>query len=173
MYLSRIILTMFITVAQLLHYAKAQNEVITEYEGIFFYYETDSIPQDVFLLPCKIEYQGFFSNFLIDKLKNHKGELIEIYFQGMRWGMPSLTKVIKEMSYYPCSRIAGNGSNIKMRLCIGKIFCNATYIKESEHPPSKEDFLLEIGGKRYSFISNDFESYKMGTPVFFEPFMIN
>jgi hypothetical protein len=47
----------FIAAGQLLHYAKAQTKIINEFEGIFFYYETDAIPQEVFLLPCKVAYK--------------------------------------------------------------------------------------------------------------------
>jgi hypothetical protein len=51
---------MFTTLTQFLSYAKAQNSVIAKYEGIIFYYDTDSIPQDVFCFLVKLIVKPIF-----------------------------------------------------------------------------------------------------------------
>lgn len=160
----------FITVSQFLQYAKAQNEVVNEFEGIIIYYETDSIPQDVFLLPCKVEYKGSFKDFAINTLKNYKGELIEIYFQGMRWGMPDLLREVGGMNYINCKRITANSGFFNMRISAGIIFANATFAKEDKnYKENKEKFILEFEKDRFNFISCDYNLDKNGLPVFFKP----
>lgn len=164
---------MLISLTQFLVNAKAQNEVIKEYEGIIIYYETDSIPQDVFFLPCKIEYDGAFKDFAIEKIKNYKGELNEIFFQGIRWGMPDLLAKVQSMNYLTCKRITGNGGFLNMRLSAGKIFVKVRpNFNKNLGAKRQESFLLELQTQRYSFISIDFDFDEEGLPVFFEPFFL-
>jgi hypothetical protein len=163
------IFIMFVSLTQFLSYTKAQNEIINEFEGIIIYYETDTIPQDVFFLPCKVVFIGSFTDFAMSQLKNHNSELIEIYFQGIRWGIPTLGKVFESMAFLQCRRLFPNGNYAKMRLSAGKIFCNATHQVQSEYPPQREKFTFELNGKRFDFIAIDYEREKNGLPVFFEP----
>jgi hypothetical protein len=163
---------LFIIIAscQFLNTARSQETIINEFEGIIIYYDTDSIPQDVFLLPCKIEYKGSFIDFAVNTFKNYKGELIEIYFQGMRWGMPNLLPVVQQMNYLKCKRITMNGSFFKMRISAGVIFTDATFAKENKNSmENKEKFILEFETNRFNFISFDYNLDKNGLPVSFEP----
>jgi hypothetical protein len=160
----------FITVSQFLNYAKAQNEVINEFEGIFFYYETDSIPQEVFLLPCKVAYKGCFTAFADSAIKNYKGKLTDIYFQAMRWTMPNILQEAERMNYIKCKRLTTNGGFFNMRISAGKIFADATYLQTiSEYAENNTDFALEYNSVKYNFISYDFDVTKKGLPVSFEP----
>ena len=166
----------FITVSQFLNYAKAQNEIINEFEGIFFYYETESpIPQEVFLLPCKVAYKGSFTDFADSTIKNYKGKLIDIYFQAMRWTMPHLLQEVGRMNYIACKRLSSTSESYNLRMCIsaGKIFADATNLQTiSEYAENNTDFILEFNSVKYNFISYDFDVTKKGQPVSFEPLYI-
>ncbi len=160
----------FITISQFFNFAKAQNEIINEFEGIIFYYETDSIPQDVFLLPCKVEYKGDFTDFVVNTLKNYKGKLIEIYFQGMRWGVPNLLSIVRRMDYLESKRITGNGGSFNLRISAGIIYTDATYpTKLFEYKENKAAFILQFNSIKFNFIVYDFDREKNGQLIFFEP----
>lgn len=161
-----------ITVSQFLHYAKAQTDSLNEFEGIIFYYETDAIPQEVFLLPCKVTYKGCFTAFADSTIKNYKGKLIDIFFQGMRWGMPNLLQEVERMNYITARRLSSTGGsfNMRMRISAAKIFTDATSsVKLYEYAENNTDFVLEFNSVKYNFISYDFDTEKKGTPVSFEP----
>ncbi len=163
---------MFTTLSQFISHAKAQNSLITKKEGIIFYYETDSIPPIVFLVPCKVKFNGLFSDFVIKKLENYSGGVTEIYFQGMRWGMPNLLEQFQKLEYLKCKRISLNDSFSNMRIVAGAIFIDAnTYPRKGEaHVDNPEDFSIEFASRKFSFISKDYDLDKHGLPVFFEPF---
>jgi hypothetical protein len=164
---------MFTSLTQFLINSKAQNQVIKEYEGIIIYYETDSIPQDIFFIPCKVQYTGSFENFAHEKVKNYQGEITEIFFQGIRWGMPNLQNTFDSMAYLSCKRITGNSGFFKMRMSAGKIFIkirpNFNKIKSNK---KREQFLLELGENEFRFTSGDFDFDTEGLPVFFEPLFL-
>ncbi|NOT92775.1 hypothetical protein [Ferruginibacter sp.] len=174
--LLRTLFITFITVSQLLHYAKAQTDSLNEFEGIFFYYETESsIPQEVFLLPCKVACKGSFADFADSTIKNYKGKLVEIYFQAMRWTMPSFLQEVERMNYIACKRLSSTGGsfNMPMRISAGKIFANAPdFLKLHEYAENNTDFVLEYNTVKYNFISYDFDVEKKGLPVSFEPLYV-
>jgi hypothetical protein len=162
-----------ISVSQFLHCAKAQNEIINEFEGIFFYYETDAVPQEVFLLPCKVAYKGCFTDFADSTIKNYKGKLIDIYFQSMRWTMPNLLQEVERMNHVKCKRLTTNGGFFNMRISAGKLFADATNLQTiAEYAENNSDFVLEYNSVKYNFISYDFDVTKKGLPVRFEPLYI-
>jgi len=168
--LLRIFFIMFISLSQFFNNARAQNSIINEFEGIIIYHETDSIPQDVFLIPCKVEYTGSFSDFVLNTLRDLKGQALEIYFQGMRWGMPNLLEVVKKMNYIKGKRITTNENSFQLRISAGKIFSDATFtVKVPGYRANNTEFLIEIESKRFSFTTSDYDREKNGLPVFFEP----
>jgi hypothetical protein len=160
----------FITVSQFLHTAKAQKDSLNEFEGIFFYYETDAIPQEVFLLPCKVAYKGCFTAFADSAIKNYKGKLVEIFFQPMRWTMPNILQEVERMNYMKCKRLTTNGGFFNMRISAGKIFVEAPdFLKLYEYAENNTDFVFEFNSAKYNFISYDYDIEKKGQPVTFEP----
>jgi hypothetical protein len=169
---------LFIIIAscQFLNTARSQETIINEFEGIFFYYETKSpIPQEVFLLPCKVAYKGSFTDFADSTIKNYKGKLIDIYFQAMRWTMPNFLQEVGRMNYIACKRLSSTSEsfNLRMRISAGKIFADATHlITISEYAENNTDFVLEFNSDKYNFVSYDFDVTKKGQPVSFEPLYI-
>lgn len=166
----------FITLCQFLNCAKAQKDSLNEFEGIFFYYETEShIPQEVFLLPCKVAYKGSFTDFADSTIKNYKGKLIDIYFQAMRWTMPNFLQEVERMNYIASKRLSSTSEsfNLGMRISAGKIFADAPrLVRLFEYTENNTDFVLEFKSIKYNFISYDFDTEKNGLPVSFEPIYV-
>lgn len=166
----KIFFSAFIMLYQFLGSAEAQNTTTNKFEGIILYYETDSIPQEVFLLPCKIEYSGSFTDFVIKSLRDHQGELIEIYFQGMRWSMPNLFSLVQQMNYIKGKRVIVNNDFIPLRISAGIIFADASFsVKNQNYNENRTKFIVQIDSAQIDLMIVDYDREKNGLPFLFEP----
>ena len=114
------------SIFQLLNDAKAQNRDMREFEGIIFYRDTDSIPEEVFLIPAHLKSDEDFNEFVATTFSNFKDTVINIYFQCMRWTMPNMLENVKMMKYTKgyLKRNSDLVENLRISAC--KIYTDAS-----------------------------------------------
>jgi len=155
------------SIATLLNIAKAQNRGLIEMEGIIIYFETDSIPQEEYLIPIKLNYNENFESFVLHTLENLNTKAIDVYAQGMRWVMPNLLEEIQSMLYIKAEIVNPNFKR-PIRISACKIYTDTTHSKELVLYPDKDmSFLVKLNEKIFKVgIENLKPQY--GVPRYFE-----
>jgi len=180
MNVKKILILIFISmsITALLNEAKAQNRKLFAMEGIIFYFDTDSIPQEVYLIPVKLNYKGDFEDFVHKTLDSFQGKALDVYFQGMRWMMPNLLEEVQNMKYitaetaeYITPEFANSNFIKPLRGSACKIYTNLTHAEMLTFYADKGiKFVIKIGEKRYTIpIGNLKPEYCV--PTYFEPML--
>lgn len=147
------------------------NGNLTEKQGILIYRDSDSLPQDVIFIPIN-KIDSLDINSLIEKgLKENKGIVPLMYFQGMRWRNSKLLDDISD-------GLAFNGvlydkliyNNLtKVRIIYGKIFfADTTSLTEKYDPVPTDKVTLKVNGESYLFEVHFEEPRDLGYPIIFE-----
>ncbi|WP_231490141.1 hypothetical protein [Pedobacter sp. Leaf170] len=83
-----------------LNYAKEHNIVLHRYEGIIIWNTSfGPLPQEVLFLPVEWDGSSNFENFVEQEFSKEDAAIYQVYFQGMRWIMPSLADSLNNARY--------------------------------------------------------------------------
>ncbi|MDQ6903414.1 MAG: hypothetical protein M3139_10435 [Bacteroidota bacterium] len=157
------------SIANLLNLAKAQNKKLIEWEGIIVYFDTDSVPQEVYLIPVKLDYEGSFENFVHHTFENYNGNAIDMYVQGMRWLMPNLLDEIRSLQYIKGESLLNiKGLPKGLRISSSRIYTDTSHVERMHTYPDRiTEFPIQIGNTKYNLRIENLKK-RFGVPQFIE-----
>ena len=158
------------SIINLLDSAKAQNKKLIEWEGIIVYFDTDSIPQEVYLIPVKLDYEGTFENFVHHTFENYNGNAIDMYVQGMHWLMPNLLEEIQSLQYIKAESLINikGGLPKTLRISAAKIYTDTSHIEVMDTFRDRiMEFPIQIGKIKYNLRIENLKK-RFGIPQYIE-----
>jgi|GEM_PF-2309422 len=93
------ILLSMLSISDYLQHAKSQSRQLHSVEGIVIYDPgMGSLPQDILFLPGKWDKKGSLEDFITKKVGD-KEILYQVYFQGIRWIMFDVEKILHSSKF--------------------------------------------------------------------------
>jgi hypothetical protein len=96
-------------------------------EGIIIYPAADSLPQDVILIPAKIDSTKTLEENIAYCLSNQPPLSYIVYFQGIRWIQPTVSAELAACRYGTGTMARAVWQDVNIKITAGKIRFNVTW----------------------------------------------